>query len=236
MRFPQIGFIAASLAALAFVAPAQAELLVTIDKAAQQMTVTQDGEQLYVWPVSSGGTGYDTPNGEWKPFRMEKDHFSREWDDAPMPNSIFFTMEGHAIHGTFDTKNLGKPVSHGCVRLSRANSEILWGLVKKNKMANTKVVLTGEIPGGPGTPVARKPSPRPQQQQAQDYERYYSTDDEYDDYVAQQQRRQRTVRGWREDAYGNRYYYYREAPPPPPVERRYYRAGSNNGFFSLFGD
>lgn len=236
MRLRHFRLLAASLAALALSVPARAELLIAIDKATQQMTVTQDGEQLHVWPVSSGGAGYDTPNGEWKPFRMEKDHFSREWDDAPMPNSIFFTMEGHAIHGTFDAKNLGKPVSHGCVRLSRANSEVLWGLVRKNKMANTKVVLTGEIPGGAGTPVARKPSPR-QQQQAQDYQRYYSTDDEYDDYVAQQQqRRQRTVRGWREDAYGNRYYYYREAPLPPPVERRYYRAGSNNGFFSLFGD
>jgi hypothetical protein len=198
------------------------------------MTVVQDGEQLYVWPVSTGAAGYDTPNGDWKPFRMEKDHFSKEWDDAPMPNSIFFTMEGHAIHGTFETKNLGKPVSHGCVRLSRANSEILWGLVKKNKMANTKVVLTGEIPGGPGTPVARKPSPQPRTQQAQDYQRYYSSDDEYADYVAAQ--RQRAARSFREYNDSPRYYYYREAPPP--VERRYYRAGSNNGggFFGLFGD
>ena len=31
---------------------------------------------------------------------MEKDHFSKEWDDAPMPNSIFFTKTGHAIHGS----------------------------------------------------------------------------------------------------------------------------------------
>lgn len=232
MRLHKLCLIAASFAALALSVPAQAELLITIDKAAQQMTVTQDGEQLYVWPVSSGGAGYDTPNGEWKPFRMEKDHFSREWDDAPMPNSIFFTMEGHAIHGTFDTKNLGKPVSHGCVRLSRANSEILWGLVKKNKMANTKVVLTGEIPGGAGVPVARKPSPRPQQQQAQDDERYYTTDDEYGDYVAQQRQRAMRTRGY--DNSGRYYYYYRDQPAPAPVERRYYRAGSNNPPPSFF--
>ena len=64
------------------------------------MTVTVDGEPLYIWPVSTGVAGYDTPAGEFKPFRMERDHFSREWDDAPMPYSIFFTKQGHAIHGT----------------------------------------------------------------------------------------------------------------------------------------
>lgn len=229
MRLPQLCLAAAGFAALFVAVPAQAELLVTVDKSAQHMTVVQDGEQLYVWPVSTGASGYDTPGGDWKPFRMEKDHFSKEWDDAPMPNSIFFTMEGHAIHGTLDAKNLGKPVSHGCVRLSRANSEILWGLVKKNKMANTKVVLTGEIPGGAGVPVARKPSSRPQQQ-AQDDERYYTTDDEYGDYVAQQRQRAVRTRGY--DNSGRYYYYYRDQPAP--VERRYYRAGSNNPPPSFF--
>ena len=56
---------------------------------------------------------------DFQPFRMVKDHYSREWDDAPMPNSIFFTKEGHAIHGTYEVRNLGRPVSHGCVRVPR---------------------------------------------------------------------------------------------------------------------
>ena len=160
MRLRNVCLIAAAgLAAIVIAAPARADLLIHVDKSRQQMTVTVDGVERYVWPVSTGGSGYDTPSGDWKPFRMEKDHFSREWDDAPMPNSIFFTMEGHAIHGTLEAKNLGKPVSHGCVRLSRANSQILWDLVKQQKMANTKVVLTGEIPGGPGVPVARRQPP-----------------------------------------------------------------------------
>ena len=82
------------------VTPASAELVIDIDKSAQQMTVTVDGNQLYDWPVSTGGGGYDTPIGSFKPFRMEIDHRSEEWDDAPMPYSIFFTKIGHAIHGT----------------------------------------------------------------------------------------------------------------------------------------
>jgi hypothetical protein len=81
---------------------------------------------------------------------MEAEHFSREWDDAPMPHSIFFTQIGHAIHGSFDIKRLGRPASHGCVRLHPDNAAILFKLVRAEKMANTRVVLTGTIPGGPG--------------------------------------------------------------------------------------
>src|SRR5882757_3318585 len=126
--------------------PASAALLIEIDKSSQQMTVSRDGREIYVWPVSSGLSRYDTPSGAYTPFRMEKDHFSREWDDAPMPHSIFFTQKGHAIHGTDHVRHLGRPASHGCVRLSRANASVLWDLVKREGMANTRVVLSGQVP------------------------------------------------------------------------------------------
>jgi hypothetical protein len=90
---------AATVAVITLGQAAHADLLINIDKSAQRMTVTVNGEQLYDWPVSSGGSGYDTPSGTFKPFRMEIDHHSDEWDNAPMPYSIFFTKIGHAIHG-----------------------------------------------------------------------------------------------------------------------------------------
>src|SRR5882757_721722 len=121
-----------------FAAPAHAELLITINKSAQQMTVAVDGATRYVWPVSTGAPGYDTPSGEFKPFRMEAEHFSREWDDAPMPHSIFFTMQGHAIHGSGHIRAIGTPASHGCVRLEPKNAAVLFALVKREKMANTR--------------------------------------------------------------------------------------------------
>jgi hypothetical protein len=148
--------IVAMLGLAVFAGPSDAALLITIDKAKQRMIVSRDDVPLYDWPVSTGQRGYDTPAGVFKPFRMEKDHFSREWDEAPMPNSIFFTMDGHAIHGSFDVKKLGRPASHGCVRLSPQHAAILWGLVREEKMANTRVVLTGTIPGGPGDRVAKR--------------------------------------------------------------------------------
>ena len=72
---------ALAFAALAFT-PARADVLIRVDKSAQVMTVTVDGAQLYAWPVSTGAPGYDTPSGEFKPFRMEAEHYSREWDDT----------------------------------------------------------------------------------------------------------------------------------------------------------
>ena len=87
---------------------------------------------------------------------MEKDHFSREWDDAPMPHSIFFTTRGHAIHGTEHTRNIGRPASHGCVRLEPENARVLFGLVKQEGMANVRVVLSGVTPGGGGPAMVRR--------------------------------------------------------------------------------
>ena len=112
-----------------------AQVLIQINKSNQKMTVSIDGEKTYVWPVSTGAPGYTTPSGDFRPFRMERDHFSKEWDDAPMPHSIFFTMQGHAIHGSPHTKRLGTRASHGCVRL--------FALVQKNGMKNTRVVVKG---------------------------------------------------------------------------------------------
>ena len=144
---------AAVVAVLMLGQVAHADLLIDVDKSAQRMTVTLNGERLYQWPVSTGGDGYDTPSGTFKPFRMEIDHTSDEYDNAPMPYSMFFTQTGIAVHGTYEARHLGHAVSHGCVRLSVKNAATLWALVKREKMANTKVVLTGEIPDG--GPVAR---------------------------------------------------------------------------------
>lgn len=125
---------------------ADAALLITVDKSQQEMTVTQDGVPKYVWPVSTGVVGHATPAGDYTPFRMEEDHFSKEWDDAPMPHSIFFTRQGHAIHGSSHTKNLGSPASHGCVRLLPANAAILFAMVKAEGLNKTKVVIKGDEP------------------------------------------------------------------------------------------
>ena len=132
--------------AISLAAPAQAAIVVNIDKSAQRMTVAVDGATRYVWPVSTGRAGYDTPNGTFKVNRMDADHLSQEWDNAPMPHTMFFDLHGHAIHGFFDVKHLGSPVSHGCVRLAPANAAALFALVQGQGMSQTTVVVSGQAP------------------------------------------------------------------------------------------
>ena len=145
----------AAALSLAFVPVAHANIAIAIDKSAQQMTVAVDGTPRYTWPVSTGRAGYDTPGGSFKINRMDADHFSQEWDNAPMPHTMFFDLHGHAIHGFFDVKHLGLAVSHGCVRLSPDHATTLFDLVKAQGMANTSVTVTGHTPGGDTGPVAR---------------------------------------------------------------------------------
>jgi hypothetical protein len=154
-----LSFVFTAALMLALAAPASANILVTIDKSAQQMSVAVDGAPRYTWPISTGRPGYDTPNGSYKPNRMDADHFSQEWDNAPMPHTIFFDMHGHAIHGFSDVKHLGLAVSHGCVRLSPDHAATLFNLVKSEGMANTSVVVAGRTPGGDNVPVARSHLP-----------------------------------------------------------------------------
>ena len=132
-------FVSALLAlSMSFLAsPARAALVIAVDKSAQTLTVTRDGETLHTWPVSTGKSGYATPSGNFTAFRMAAEYYSKEWDDAPMPHSVFFTKQGHAIHGSYEVKRLGSPASHGCVRLAPENAAKLFALVKEKGLPNT---------------------------------------------------------------------------------------------------
>jgi len=163
-----------AIAGLMLCSPALANVAITVNKDTQTMTVAVDGVTKYRWPVSTGIPSRETPSGTFHAFRMEEDHFSKEFDDAPMPHSIFFTKIGHAIHGTMSEGRLGTPASHGCVRLSRANAATLYALVEQQGVLNTTVTLTGSAAVAlarnprPTTQVARRdPNAQPYEQQQQ---------------------------------------------------------------------
>ncbi|MFY9955527.1 L,D-transpeptidase family protein [Bradyrhizobium sp.] len=155
---------------------AHANVSITIDKNVQMMTVAVDGVERYRWPVSTGIPSRETPSGSFRTFRMEEDHYSKEFDDAPMPHSIFFTKIGHAIHGTDSESRLGTPASHGCVRLSRANASTLYALVQEQGVLNTTVTLTGSsqiaLARNPRRAVARRDPAQQYEQQDQDAPQY----------------------------------------------------------------
>jgi len=133
--------VVAAVSVLALCAPAWADVHVTISKSQQQMAVSIDGGPSYRWAVSTGKPGYDTPGGNFRAIRLEQVYYSKKYDDAPMPNAVFF-HGGYAIHGTLEERRLGQPVSHGCVRLMRANAALLFDAVRAQGMSRTHIVIT----------------------------------------------------------------------------------------------
>jgi lipoprotein-anchoring transpeptidase ErfK/SrfK len=115
---------------------------INVSKSAQRMSVLVDGQARYSWRVSTGRAGYETPKGSFSPMRLAREHYSKEWDDAPMPHSIFFTGRGHAIHGSNDTRRLGRRASHGCIRLAPSNAAALFALVQAKGLSATKLTIT----------------------------------------------------------------------------------------------
>ena len=134
--------VAFSVAAAFFLthAPADAGVLVHIDKSRQRMTVAVDGKVRHAWAVSTGRRGFGTPSGTYSPQRLARRWFSRKYYNSPMPHSIFF-YHGFAIHGTNELARLGGPASHGCVRLHPSNAATLFALVARQR-GNTRIVIT----------------------------------------------------------------------------------------------
>jgi lipoprotein-anchoring transpeptidase ErfK/SrfK len=122
------------------VSEAPARVVARISISQQFMQVFHEGRHIFTWPVSTAKAGKITPTGVYRPEFMSRNHRSRRYNNAPMPFAIFY--DGHyAIHGTDQVKRLGKPASHGCVRLHPDNARILFNMVKWEGMENTRVEI-----------------------------------------------------------------------------------------------
>jgi hypothetical protein len=86
-------------------ANAASQVVARVDISRQRMVVTVDGRPAFEWKVSTAGKGYVTPTGSWKPTRMHKMWYSKKYDNALMPHSVFFTG-GYAIHATSESSVL----------------------------------------------------------------------------------------------------------------------------------
>ena len=131
------------LAAIFVILPtaAFAGVVAKIDLSTQRMHVYVDGQPTYTWKVSTARRGYRTPTGTYKPYHLARRHYSTIYDGSPMPHSIFF-YKGYAIHGSYETKHLGRPASHGCIRLHPSNAALLFSLVQRHGARNTTIRIT----------------------------------------------------------------------------------------------
>jgi lipoprotein-anchoring transpeptidase ErfK/SrfK len=133
------GAVAATVLAVSLPAamPASAEIVISIDKGSQRMSVLVDGVHRYSWAVSTGVGG--TPSGSYRPQSLQRFHRSSRYNNAPMPHSIFYDGN-YAIHGTTHVGQLGGRASKGCIRLHPANAAVLYALVQR-QMGSTRIVV-----------------------------------------------------------------------------------------------
>ena len=99
LAFVFVGFTMTGLAEASTKKRAPAAVQIEIDISSQSMSVNVNGWPYGRWKVSTARDGYYTPRGTWRPFALRKVYYSRKYDNAPMPNSIFF-YGGYAIHAT----------------------------------------------------------------------------------------------------------------------------------------
>ena len=121
-------------------ADAANQIVAKVSISEQTMRVIVDGRQAFEWKVSTAGKGYVTPTGTFKPTRMHEMWYSKKYDNAPMPHSVFF-HGGYAVHATPHVKRLGRPASHGCIRLHPDNAQDFFELVKAFGPQNTEIVI-----------------------------------------------------------------------------------------------
>jgi lipoprotein-anchoring transpeptidase ErfK/SrfK len=137
-------------------------LFADIDLTNQRMTVRDaNGREFGPWKISSARGGYRTPTGTYTVNWTSRMHYSKQYHWSPMPYSVFFT-NGVAVHGTNAIGNLGRPASHGCVRVHPRDAKTFYNLVEKHGNQMTRIVVHGTPPYTPA--VAEGPSRRYQQQ------------------------------------------------------------------------
>jgi hypothetical protein len=146
---------------LAWAGSAHAEVVVAISKSEQRLSVRLDGAEAYRWKISTGRASRATPSGTFRPIRLERHWYSHKFGNAPMPWSVFF-HGGYAVHGTLEVSHLGRPASHGCVRLKPEQAHTLYSLIQREGADHTRItVLDGPLPRAPhvpaDVPVARRP-------------------------------------------------------------------------------
>lgn len=117
------------------------DIYVHVDLSDQIMNIYKGETLVYSWFVSTASEGLITPTGKYRPYHTEKMHYSKQFDNSPMPWSVFF-KDGFAIHGTEYVRSLGYKASHGCVRLHPENAHKLYGLVHKHGYQGVKINIT----------------------------------------------------------------------------------------------
>jgi hypothetical protein len=115
-------------------------LMVLVSVPEQMMHVYRNGVLIGRTTVSTGTQGHATPGGVFSILEKKPEHYSKKYNNAPMPNMQRLTWSGICMH----SGNLpGHPASHGCIRMPFDFSQLLFSATGKG---GTVVVGDGKVP------------------------------------------------------------------------------------------
>lgn len=116
-------------------APATGTLVITIDLEARVISAFRDGHEIGTAVALLGTPSHPTPTGTFPVLNKSREHFSRKYNNAPMPWSLWLTNTGIAIHGSPVTNGYA---SHGCIGVPDPFAEKLFAATRRGD----KVIIT----------------------------------------------------------------------------------------------
>jgi lipoprotein-anchoring transpeptidase ErfK/SrfK len=109
-----------------------AEKWVQISISLQYLWAYQGDQVLWQGYISTGTAKFATPTGTFHvlsklPSQTMEGVLGGEYYNVPdVPDVMYFTDLGHALHGTYWHNNFGTPMSHGCVNLPMDVAEWMY--------------------------------------------------------------------------------------------------------------
>ena len=126
-------------------APAKGTIVITVDLAAQVLSVFRDGHEIGAAAVLYGADAKPTPLGVYPITQKSKDHVSNIYH-APMPYMLRMTNDGISIHGSEVADGY---MTHGCIGVPTTFAKKLFAVVK----LGDKVIVTRGETLAVGAPV-----------------------------------------------------------------------------------
>jgi hypothetical protein len=93
----------------------------------QKLHLYSNGRHVADALVATGVPGHLTPMGVFSVIEKDRYHHSNIYSGAPMPYMQRITWSGVALH---EGTGLGRPASHGCIRMPQEFAAKLWVLSK----------------------------------------------------------------------------------------------------------
>jgi hypothetical protein len=104
---------------------------VRVDLSRQMLSIFRGGHEIGSAVILYGTDGKPTPAGSFHILEKDADHYSRSYDNAPMPYMLRLTKDGVAIHGSNVREGWA---THSCIGVPLDFAKRLFAAAKKGDL------------------------------------------------------------------------------------------------------